>query len=108
MPAPELADEWVGVRERYFSACSLADVADGEAGLDGVVGEEACERTVRSSGWLEEHPRSPTVVKGETPPVRVFGGLAAALPETAEREDDIRWDVALHPEKLAHALDRGG
>jgi hypothetical protein len=99
---PELAAERVRVRERARPARLLPDVADREQRLDGVRRDEGRERAPRGGLGIEEHPRALALIEREAPAVLVVRGAAAAATKAREREHDVRRDVALHAEQLAH------
>ena len=50
----------------------------------------------------KEEPAPAPLVEGDAPAIGVLIGASAAMMKAGEREDDVRGDVAVHAEELAH------
>src|SRR5687768_181118 len=97
-PAPQLAREWMRVRERDLAARAPANVRDREQRLDRVRLDVGRERRMRGRGRLEERANRIVFVQRESPAIGVRTLRTAAQREPRKREHDVRGDVALHTE----------
>src|SRR5439155_12807216 len=95
---PKLAHERMRIRQARSTARAPANVSDRQERLDWVLAQEACKRAMRGRRRLEEDACRLALVERQAPPVGVRAGPAPALAQSGERENDVGWDVALHPQ----------
>jgi hypothetical protein len=101
--APQFAHEGMAVLERHLALRGLADVGDDVGGLDRIALDQFGDRRIDGGLVVDEMAYAGTFEECDAPAVVVGVGASAAVGEAGEGKDDVRGDVAVHSEELAHA-----
>ena len=81
---------------------------DDIARLDGIAFDQFGHGRGDGRLVVDEMAHAGTLEKGDAPAVMVGIGMAAAHGEAGKTKDNVRGDIAIHSEKLAHGLFAAG
>src|SRR5690554_5162531 len=104
---PQLTLKRVGVVETDLALRGLANVRNGVERTNGVVAHQFGDRRIRAWARVEERAHSAPLKKGDAPAVAMMVGQTAARAKAGKRETDVRRDIAVHAEQLAHDVNPG-
>ncbi len=101
---PQFPHKRMAVLQVHGPLGRLAYVRNDITALDGVTANQFCDRRFGRWQVVHEMPQATILEEGNAPPIHMIGRAAAALRETAEAERRVCRRIAIHAEKLAHAL----
>jgi len=100
--APEFTDEGVGIFESDAAVGGFADMSDGVSGFDRIGFEESGDGRGDGGSGVEEEAAAALLKEADAPAVGMISGVAAALAEAGEGEDNVGRDIAVHAKQFAH------
>ncbi len=100
--SPQLPCEGMGVFQADTAIRCLADMANDVQALDRVRPHQFSNFGLAAGQRVVESTTTPAFVEGNTPAVAVRACPPTALNEPRETKPDVRRDVAVHAQQLAH------
>jgi hypothetical protein len=92
----------VGVDQCDFASRRLANVRDDVLAADRVACDQRGDRRIDGGARVDEHAASGAFEESNAKSIGVITGFATALMEAAKGETDVRRNVAVHSQQLAH------